>query len=501
MKYLSTRDDSLSIEASEAITRGLSREGGLFVPEEFPQYSQEDLRALLPLSYPERAASIMKHFLTEFTYEELLERARAAYSAEKFGSENPIPITTIEENGVPVHVLELWHGPTCAFKDMALQMLPHLLTLSLEKSHPGATALILTATSGDTGKAALEGFRDVPGVRILVFYPQNGVSEMQKLQMITQEGDNVGVCAIEGNFDDAQTGVKRIFTSEKMNTLLEQHHFLFSSANSINWGRLLSQIVYYFSAYLDLVKENRILLGDPINICVPTGNFGNILAAYYAFQMGLPVGRFICASNSNDVLTQFLNEGVYDRKRVFYETISPSMDILISSNLERLLYDLTVTKNVRDWMQKLTKDGVYTVDRDTAMRLHALFYASRATEEETKAEIRRVWEENGYLIDPHTAVGSKVCRDYLEYTGDYDTPILLASTASPYKFASSVLSAIASEEIPEGFEAVRALSRKTNTVIPAPLAALEGKKVRFPDCCRAENMDAVVCSMAGIELP
>ena len=499
MKYLSTRDDSLSIEASEAITRGLSREGGLFVPEDFPQYSEEDLRALLPLSYPQRAASIMKDYLTEFTYEELLASANAAYSAEKFGSKNPIPITTIEENGAAIHYLELWHGPTCAFKDMALQMLPHLLTLSLQKSHPGMTALILTATSGDTGKAALEGFRDVPGVKILVFYPQNGVSEMQKLQMITQEGENVGVCAIEGNFDDAQTGVKRIFTSEAMNTLLEEHHYLFSSANSINWGRLLSQIVYYFSAYLDLVNEGKVLLGDPINICVPTGNFGNILAAYYAFQMGLPVRRFLCASNSNDVLTQFFNEGVYDRKRKFFETISPSMDILISSNLERLLFDLSATRSVKDWMSRLSSEGVYTVDRDTAMRLHTLFYASCATEADTKAEIRRVWEENGYLIDPHTAVGAKVCRDYLEYTGDYDTPILLASTASPYKFSASVLCALGESKVPEGFEAVRALSEKTKTAIPGPLAALEGKKVRFPDCCAADTMDAVVRAMAGIK--
>ncbi len=498
MKYYSTRDDSLSIEASEAITRGLSREGGLFVPEEFPQYSLEDLRALLPLSYPQRAASIMKDYLTEFSYEELLERANAAYSAEKFGSENPIPITTIEENGAAVHFLELWHGPTCAFKDMALQMLPHLLTLSLSKSHPGSTALILTATSGDTGKAALEGFRDVPGVKILVFYPRNGVSAMQKLQMITQEGENVGVCAIEGNFDDAQTGVKRIFTSEKMNALLEQNRYIFSSANSINWGRLLSQIVYYFSAYLDLVAENKILLGDRINICVPTGNFGNILAAYYAFQMGLPVGRFLCASNSNDVLTQFFDEGVYNRKRKFFETISPSMDILISSNLERLLFDLAATRDVKEWMSRLNANGSYTVDRDTAMRLHALFYASCASEDETKAEIRRVWEENGYLIDPHTAVGSKVCRDYLEYTGDLDTPILLASTASPYKFAGSVLSALENGAEKEGFEAVRALSEKTKTAIPAPLSALEGKAIRFPDCCTADPMEAVVCAMAGI---
>ena len=499
MKYFSTRDDSLSIEASEAITRGLSREGGLFVPEEFPQYSLEDLRALLPLSYPQRAASIMKDYLTEFSYEELLERANAAYSAEKFGSENPIPITTIEENGAAVHFLELWHGPTCAFKDMALQMLPHLLTLSLSKSHPGSTALILTATSGDTGKAALEGFRDVPGVKILVFYPRNGVSAMQKLQMITQEGENVGVCAIEGNFDDAQTGVKRIFTSEKMNALLEQNRYIFSSANSINWGRLLSQIVYYFSAYLDLVAANKILLGDRINICVPTGNFGNILAAYYAFQMGLPVGRFLCASNSNDVLTQFFNEGVYNRKRKFFETISPSMDILISSNLERLLFDLAATRDIKEWMSRLNANGSYTVDRDTAMRLHALFYASCASEDETKAEIRRVWEENGYLIDPHTAVGSKVCRDYLEYTGDLDTPILLASTASPYKFAGSVLSALENGAEKEGFEAVRALSEKTKTAIPAPLSVLEGKAIRFPDCCTADTMDAVVCAMAGLK--
>ena len=334
MYYVSTRDVSRRLTASQAIVDGLSRDGGLYLPEQIPQITTEEIKALAALSYPERAAKIMKRYLDEFTEEELLGFAKNAYGPAKFDTPAAAPVVKLTEN---TYIQELWHGPTCAFKDMALQMLPYLLAASLKKTGEEKTVCILVATSGDTGKAALEGFRDVDRTKILVFYPDGGVSDMQKLQMVTQEGKNVGVCAVRGNFDDAQTGVKRIFSDEALREELAGRGYFLSSANSINWGRLLPQIVYYVSAYCDLLNAGAIEAGDAVNFCVPTGNFGNILSGFYAKKMGVPIGRLICASNENNVLTDFIKTGTYDRNRPFYQTASPSMDILISSNLERLL--------------------------------------------------------------------------------------------------------------------------------------------------------------------
>ena len=334
MYYVSTRDVSRRLTASQAIVDGLSRDGGLYLPEQIPQITTEEIKALAALSYPERAAKIMKRYLDEFTEEELLGFAKNAYGPAKFDTPAAAPVVKLTEN---TYIQELWHGPTCAFKDMALQMLPYLLAASLKKTGEEKTVCILVATSGDTGKAALEGFRDVDRTKILVFYPDGGVSDMQKLQMVTQEGKNVGVCAVRGNFDDAQTGVKRIFSDEALREELAGRGYFLSSANSINWGRLLPQIVYYVSAYCDLLNTGAIEAGDAVNFCVPTGNFGNILSGFYAKKMGVPIGRLICASNENNVLTDFIKTGTYDRNRPFYQTASPSMDILISSNLERLL--------------------------------------------------------------------------------------------------------------------------------------------------------------------
>ena len=365
MLYTSTRNPALRVTAEQAIAQGISEEGGLFVPESFPAVRLADL---LDLDYIGRAKHILSKFLTDFTEEEIAECAERAYSAEKFEYDTPAKVVSLDTHGDNKHILELWHGPTCAFKDMALQILPHLLSKSLEKTADGKTAVILVATSGDTGKAALEGFKDVAGTEMIVFYPENGVSPMQKRQMNTQEGSNVCVCAIEGNFDDAQTGVKKIFTDDTVKAALKANNKMFSSANSINWGRLLPQIVYYFSAYMDLVNTGKVELGEAINVVVPTGNFGNILAAYYGMRMGLPVKKFICASNKNNILTDFIRTGVYDKKRSFYTTFSPSMDILVSSNLERLLYHLCGedAEKLTSWMHALSSGGSYTVDADTA---------------------------------------------------------------------------------------------------------------------------------------
>lgn len=338
MFYTSTRDKSIKVTASQAIAQGISEEGGLFVPCEMPQFSMDKINSMVKMSYIDRAKTVLKEFLTDFTEDELSYCVEGAYSADKFSSAAIAPTVHIDGNK---NILELWHGPTCAFKDMALQLLPYLMTVSAKKTAEGKTIVILVATSGDTGKAALEGFKDVDKTKILVFYPVDGVSPMQKLQMTTQEGENVSVCAINGNFDDAQSAVKSIFTNSEIKNELAKKNMMFSSANSINWGRLVPQIVYYFSTYCDMISMNKINAGDEINVVVPTGNFGNILAGFYAKQMGLPIKMLICASNSNNVLTDFLKTGTYDKNRAFYTTTSPSMDILISSNLERLLYHMS----------------------------------------------------------------------------------------------------------------------------------------------------------------
>lgn len=503
MRYHCTRNKRETVTAAQAIAQGISADGGLFVPESFPQYTHADLEAMAGCTYQERAVKILGDFLTDFSKEEIESCVFQAYASEKFSGENPAPLSLVQNGGMNMYFLELWHGPTCAFKDMALQLLPHLLTRSMMKTGNGRTAVILVATSGDTGKAALEGFKDVAGTRILTFYPEHGVSPMQKRQMCTQEGNNVGVCAIEGNFDDAQTGVKRIFTDPELCKVLNLHGMSFSSANSINWGRLLPQIVYYFSAYCDLIRTGEIdYAGEQVNITVPTGNFGNILAAYYAKKMGLPVKRLICASNANNVLTDFLRTGVYNRNRPFYTTMSPSMDILVSSNLERLLYDMTDCDDakVSGWMRELSEKGYYQVDGALLQKLQGLFYAGYCGEEDTLRTIRELYQTENYLCDPHTAVAADVYRQYVEETGDAQTPAIIASTASPYKFSDSVLQAVsggvsASEN---EFDKVAELSALTGTPVPTPIEALRDKPVRFEESCAPQEMRGTVLRLLGL---
>lgn len=503
MNYNSTRNKNTVVSAAQAIAQGISAEGGLFVPQELPKYSYQDLLSLAKLDYKGRAKKILTDFLSDFTQDEISESVDAAYAAEKFGSENPAPISYLRSGGKDMYILELWHGPTSAFKDMALQILPHLLTKSMHKVHDGKEAVILVATSGDTGKAALEGFKDVDGTKIMVFYPVNGVSPMQKRQMTTQKGENVNVFAIEGNFDDAQTGVKKIFTNEEIKAKLADNNMLFSSANSINWGRLLPQIVYYFSAYCDMINAGNIKSeGEKVNITVPTGNFGNILAAFYAMNMGLPVNKFICASNANNVLTDFIATGTYNKNRSFYTTMSPSMDILVSSNLERLLYHLTKgdDKKVAEWMNSLNTTGSYTVDAEVKAEFDKLFFGGCCDDKNTQATIKRMYEEEHYLCDTHTAVAVNVYEQYVEKTGDKDTPTIIASTASPYKFAKNVLGSITSEELSDDdFATVKKLSEMSGTEVPAPLAALENAEERFSAVCAADAMKDVVLEALDIK--
>ena len=489
MQYLSTRDKTLRLSAAEAIKMGLSRDGGLFTPVHFPTLGSLDLNTLCGLSYQRRAAYIMGKYVEHFRPEELNIFAARAYGPEKFDHPDVAPLHRMDGN---TWCLELWHGPTSAFKDMALPMLPQLISASLRITGEEKAACILVATSGDTGKAAMEGFADVDQTKILVFYPEKGVSEIQKLQMVTQEGGNVGVCAVKGNFDDAQNGVKRIFSDPAIREELAGRGCFLSSANSINWGRILPQIVYYISAYCDLLNAKEIKLGQKVNYCVPTGNFGNILACYYAKRMGLPVGKLICASNRNDVLTDFIRTGVYDRNRPFHTTMSPSMDILISSNLERLIFDLSGGDDelVRSYMDQLARTGRYEIGGEMKERLQELFYGGFCGEEETAASIGMLYQY-GYLIDPHTAVAAKVLTDYRHETGD-KTPAIFVSTASPYKFCDSVLSAIGETPAEDSVERIAQMEAVTGTAAPARLAALKGKTPRFGQVTERENMERVV---------
>lgn len=492
MNYKCTRNPDSQVTAAQAIVQGIAKDGGLFVPETLPQYTHKDFLEMKDGTYIDRAVKILSDFLPEFTKEDVTACVSAAYAQEKFSGGYPAPISVVRVEKIDVNVLELWHGPTCAFKDMALQLLPHLLTHSLKMIKCDKTAVILVATSGDTGKAALEGFKDVDRTKMLVFYPENGVSSMQKRQMNTQEGHNVSVCAIQGNFDDAQTGVKKLFVDKGICRKLEENGMMFSSANSINWGRLLPQIVYYFSAYCDLLKAGTVrAVGDKINVVVPTGNFGNILAAYYAMKMGLPVHRLICASNANNVLTEFLKTGIYDRNREFYATISPSMDILISSNLERLLFDVTDhdTEKVSGWMNELSQTGRYQVDAETLAAIQAVFSADYCDDKTTQDTIAEVYQSAHYLCDTHTAVAMHVYGKYIKETND-DTPTVVVSTASPYKFTDSVLKAVSKNynaEMDE-FAKVQQLCKETGTKIPDPIVALEKKPVRFENLCMPEAM-------------
>ncbi len=476
MNYFSTRDvEKLHPKTSaQVIKQGIAEDGGLFLPDHIPQIDLEFIKNIGTLPYCERAAKVLSLYLTDYTYDELLDCATKAYG-DNFG-DFAAPVSSFI--GDDLRVLELWHGPTCAFKDMALQIMPRLLSLALKKTGEDKTAYILVATSGDTGKAALEGYKDVDSIKIMVFYPEDGVSDMQKMQMATQEGGNVCVTAIKGNFDDAQTGVKRIFADDKAKKLLADKGEFLSSANSINWGRLAPQIVYYISAYADLVAEGDIQLGEKVDITVPTGNFGNIFAAYLAKRMGLPVNRFICASNSNNILTDFLNTGVYDRNRKFYTTISPSMDILISSNLERLLSFIAGASKTREYMEKLSKDGVYAVEPTILEKIKSEFSAYCCDEENCMETIKSTFGKYSYLCDPHTAVAVKAAHMYLEENGK-GLKNIVASTASPYKFAADVLVSLG-EEVPADLKQVLVkLSDVSKTEIPAPLNDLFDKSVRF----------------------
>lgn len=497
MYYTSTRDKSVKVTAAEAIAKGISADGGLFVPTEIPKITSDFVNSLVPMSYIDRAKEVLKLYLTDFTAEELSMCVEGAYKAGKFSSEKVAPLYKLSDSA---NVLELWRGPTCAFKDMALQLLPYLLTVSAGKTLKDTEIVILVATSGDTGKAALEGFRDVPNTKILVFYPVDGVSPMQKLQMTTQEGSNVSVCAIEGNFDDAQSGVKKIFTDKDIEKKFKENGLAFSSANSINWGRLVPQIVYYVSAYCDMIAAGELKNGEEMNVVVPTGNFGNILAAYYAKRMGIPVKTLVCASNANNVLTDFLTTGTYDKNRDFYCTTSPSMDILISSNLERLLFHLCGENDaqIREWMSELAEKGKYTVTDDVENKIKELFAAGCCDDIETKATIGKVFAEKKYLCDTHTAVAVKVYDDYKAKTGDV-TPTVIASTANPYKFSASVLSAITdSIKADNEFDMVEELFEKSGEPVPSQLATLKGKTPRFTGVCKKEDMKQVVFDMLGI---
>ena len=487
MKYVSTRNTAEKITASQAIIRGLAPDGGLYVPEEIPQIDAGFIAALKKMDYRGRALAVLRLYLEEFSDEELTEIIRASY-ADNFDAPEAARLAWLDPL---TGCLELWHGPTCAFKDMALQIMPRLLTASLRKNGEERTVCILVATSGDTGKAALEGFRDVPGTRIMVFYPRDGVSEVQNRQMITQGGENVGVVAVRGNFDDAQTGVKRIFADRAFAAELDRRGYFLSSANSINWGRLLPQIVYYFSAYCDMTEGGEFELGEEMDFCVPTGNFGDILAGWFAKKMGLPIRKLICASNENRVLTDFFETGLYNAKRPFYLTDSPSMDILVSSNLERLLYYICGAEKTRGFMQALSEEGAYRVDGETLAALREDFAAGCCGREQTGEAIADLWRGGHYLIDTHTAVAMRVLDDYRAASGEI-MPATVLSTASPFKFCGAVLRALGREPEADGPALIRELAEYTGVEAPAPLGGLDERAVRFDGVVDCAGMkDAV----------
>ncbi len=491
--YKSTRDDSVKVTASQAILKGLAPDGGLFVPESIPSFDKS-LEELSKMSYKEVAYEVMKLILDDFTEEELKACIDKAYD-EKFDTDVIAPL--VKADGA--YYLELFHGATIAFKDMALSILPHLLITSAKKNDVHNEIVILTATSGDTGKAALAGFADVKGTRIIVFYPKNGVSPIQEKQMVTQKGDNTYVIGIKGNFDDAQTGVKKIFGDKELEKEMAEAGFQFSSANSINIGRLVPQIVYYVYAYTRLLADGEIKAGDKINAVVPTGNFGNILAAFYAKNMGLPINKLICASNENKVLYDFFTTGEYDRNREFVLTTSPSMDILISSNLERLIYRIAgnSAKKNSELMESLKNTGKYEITPEMKAQLSD-FYGNYATEAEDAATIKKLYEDTGYVIDTHTAVAATVYEKYKKETGD-DTVTVIASTASPYKFTRSVMDAIDSKyDSMTDFELVDELSKISNVAVPQAIEDIRTAPVLHDTVCEVNEMSSSVKKILGI---
>ena len=491
--YSSTRGDKGRMKASEAILRGLAPDGGLFVPDHIPQL-EKSLRELSEMSYQDTAYEVMKLLLTDYTEDELKYCISHAYDS-KFDTEEIAPLS--EADGA--YFLELYHGATIAFKDMALSILPYLMTTAAKKNDVKNEIVILTATSGDTGKAALAGFADVPGTKIIVFYPKHGVSPIQEQQMVTQKGDNTCVIGIEGNFDDAQTGVKKIFTDPELASYMDSKGFQFSSANSINIGRLVPQIVYYVYSYCKLLKEGRIADGDSINCVVPTGNFGNILAAYYAGKMGVPIAKFICASNSNKVLFDFFKSGEYDRNREFVLTSSPSMDILISSNLERLIYHIAGDSAEADaaYMEKLSREGKYEITDEMRAKLTD-FYGGFATEEETFETISDLFKNHSYLIDTHTAVAASVYRKYRKESGDAAATVI-ASTASPYKFTRSVMNALGEgDDNMDDFALADRLSEISGVEIPEAVSSIRNAEIRHKTVVDKNQMESAVKSFLGI---
>ena len=498
MNYISTRGYDRKYSAAEAIITGIAPDGGLFVPETIPQISAGEIEEMKNMQFFQISARVLSKYLTDFTEAELLEFAQAAYDEEKWG-ENPIPLVQLNAYNDREYILELWHGPTCAFKDVALQMLPHLMTASVKKTGINKKICILTATSGDTGKAALEGFKDLPGTEIIVFYPTGGVSDAQKLQMVTTEGSNTHVIAVNGCFDDAQTGVKKIFGDEAFAAKLDANGIMLSSANSINWGRLAPQIAYYVYSYVELLRQEKIGKGEEINIVVPTGNFGNILAAWFAKQMGIPVRKLICASNRNKVLCDFFSTGTYDRNREFFKTTSPSMDILISSNLERLLYEVAGgnSAQVIEWMTGLNTEGKYSVDKDTLKSLQHSFVGGFADETGVAKTILDVYDRTDHVIDTHTAVGFNIYGRYHTRSND-ETKTVFVSTASPFKFAPAVMDAIRGAGYSSGRSietVIKELSDESGLEIPKSIAELGSKEIRHKDVIDKEQMEDKVAEI------
>ena len=492
--YHSTRNSEETATASEAILKGLTSDGGLYVPDSIPKLNVS-LEDLTQMSYQEIAYAVMKEFLTDFTEEELKTCINNAYDS-KFDTEE-IAVTKKVDGA---YYLELFHGATIAFKDMALSILPHLLVTSARKNNVKNEIVILTATSGDTGKAALAGFADVPGTKIIVFYPKSGVSPIQEKQMVTQKGDNTYVIGIKGNFDDAQTGVKKMFSNKELAKVMNDNGFQFSSANSINIGRLVPQVVYYVKAYADLLKQGALKAGEPMNVVVPTGNFGNILASYYAKQMGITIGKFVCASNKNKVLFDFFETGKYDRNREFYVTTSPSMDILISSNLERMIYRIAGNdaKQCAKFMAALTKDGEYVITDAMKAELSE-FFGAFGSEEETAVKIKEVYDKEGYVMDTHTAVAAVAYDKYKAATGDDKTPTVIASTASPYKFTRSVMDAIdPAYDAEDDFELVDELNKVSKTAIPKAIEEIRTAPVLHDTVCETAAMEDEVKKILGI---
>ena len=492
--YKSTRDAEKTVTASQAILKGLADDGGLFVPVSIPKLPVS-LGELKEMSYQEIAYTVMKEFLTDFTEEELKSCIAKAYDS-KFDTEEIAPLAKVED----AYYLELFHGATIAFKDMALSILPHLLTTSAKKNQVKNEIVILTATSGDTGKAALAGFADVEGTKIIVFYPKNGVSRVQELQMVTQKGDNTSVVAIHGNFDNAQSGVKAMFENKELEKELNEAGYQFSSANSINIGRLVPQVVYYVYAYAKLLQNEEIAEDEEINVVVPTGNFGNILAAYYAKNMGIPIAKLICASNENKVLYDFFQTGTYDRNREFVLTTSPSMDILISSNLERLIYKISGedARKDTDLMTELKTKGSYAITGEMKANL-ADFAAGYATEEQVAKTIHDIYEDTGYVMDTHTAVAATVYKAYREDSKD-DRKTVIASTASPYKFAGSVMSAIDSKyKGQDDFKLIEELQKVSGTELPNAIKEIMNAEIRHNTECDVDQMEQTVKNILGVK--